>query len=172
MFWLKILKKIISILHSEISPRQIAAGFALGAFMGLPPSNFLNYIVVFFFVMMLKVNVGAAILGAGVFALVSFITDPLADGIGYFFLAKIDFLSPFWTWLYNIPVAPFTRFNNTVMLGSFILSAVIFVPSLIAVEKFIVYYRANLKEKVEKWKIMKIFNLSKIYSLYDNINQQ
>lgn len=172
MFWIKILKKIITILHSEISPREIAAGFALGAFMGLPPSNFLNYIIVFFFIMMLKVNVASAFLGSGVFALISILTDPLADSVGYWLLARLEFLKPFWTWLYNLPLAPFTKFNNTVMMGSFVIAALIFIPTVILMERFVLYYRSHLREKVEKWKIMKIFKLSKFYSIYDNVSQQ
>lgn len=171
MFWLKFLKKIITILHSEISPRQIAAGFALGAFMGLPPSNFVNYVVVFFFIMMLKVNVASAFLGAGVFALISVLTDPLADWLGYLLLVDFKFLKSFWTWLYNIPIVPFTRFNNTIMMGSFAIAVLIFIPSIVLVEKFVIYYRGHLQQKVEKWKIIKLFKLSKIYSLYDNLKE-
>jgi len=57
------------------------------------------------------------------------------------------------------------------MLGSFIIAALLFIPTVIIVKKFVLYYRANLRQKVEKWKIMKLFNLSKFYSIYDNVNQ-
>ena len=169
MIWLKFLKKIITILNSDISPRQIAAGFALGAFLGLPPSNIVNNLAVFFVIMILNVNVAAAMLGAAVFALVSFAADPIADGVGYLLLARMEFLSPLWVKLYNVPVVPFTRFYNTVMLGSFVLAAALLAPVTLAAESFVVYYRANLKVKVANLKIMKAFKVTKIFSLYDNM---
>jgi uncharacterized protein (TIGR03546 family) len=169
MLWLKFLKKIITILNSDVSPRQIAAGFALGAFLGLPPSNIVNNLAVFFVIMILNVNVAAAMLGAAVFALVSFAADPLADGIGYLLLARMEFLSPLWVKLYNVPIVPFTRFYNTIMLGSFVVAAVLLAPVTLAVEKFVVYYRANLKEKVANLKIMKAFKVTKLFSFYNNM---
>ncbi|PKN00708.1 MAG: hypothetical protein CVU77_08955 [Elusimicrobia bacterium HGW-Elusimicrobia-1] len=169
MIWLKFLKKIIMILNSDISPRQIAAGFALGAFLGLPPSNIVNNLAVFFIIMVLNVNIASAMLGAAVFAIASFAIDPAADAVGYFFLARMEFLSPLWVKLYNVPIVPFTRFYNTVMLGSFVLAAALFAPVTFAAEKFVVYYRVNLKDKVANLKIMKAFKVTKFYSLYDNM---
>lgn len=171
MIWIKFLKKIVAILHSDISPRQIAAGFALGAFLGLPPSNIVNNLVVFFIIMILNVNVAAAFLGAAVFALLSFASDPLADVLGYALLVRMDFLTPLWIKVYNAPLAPFTRFYNTVMLGSFAISAALFVPTIIAIEKFIIYYRANLKSKVENLKIMKAFKATNFFSFYDRMKE-
>ncbi|MDI6757552.1 MAG: TIGR03546 family protein [Endomicrobiia bacterium] len=171
MIWIKFLKKIVAILHSDISPRQIAAGFALGAFLGLPPSNIVNNLVVFFVIMILNVNVAAAFLGAAVFALISFALDPLSDVVGYALLAKMDFLTPFWVKIYNAPLTPFTRFYNTVMLGSFATASAFFVPTIIVIEKFIIFYRARLKSKVENLKIMKAFKATNFFSVYDKLKE-
>lgn len=37
MFWFKLVSKIINVLHSDESPLSLAAGFALGAIIGLTP---------------------------------------------------------------------------------------------------------------------------------------
>jgi uncharacterized protein (TIGR03546 family) len=90
MFWINLLKSIVSILQSEISPTQVAWGFALGSIMGFTPFSALHSYFVFVLILMLNVNIGAATLGALIFSLVSMLTDPLADKIGYFLLVRMS----------------------------------------------------------------------------------
>lgn len=170
MFWIKLLKSIVSILQSEISPTQVAWGFALGTLMGFIPFSALHSYFIFVLILMLNVNIGAATLAALIFSFVSMLTDPLADKIGYFLLVRVQALTPLWTKLYNMPVVPFTKFYNTVVLGSFVISLVLFIPSYIFSRKFIVFYRANYKDKVAKWKIMKLFKLTNVAKVYDKFN--
>ena len=60
-------------------------------------------------------------------SLVSPFFDPLYDRIGVVLLT-FDPLSGFWTSLYQVPLAPWTSFNNSVVLGSFVLGSAAFVP--------------------------------------------
>lgn len=163
----KLLKKLVTMLHSDISPRQIAAGAAFGMLVGLPPFVWLNVLGLFFIIFLLPVNIGAAILSWGVFKLVAFFVDPASHNIGYFFLVQAQGLAPVWTSLYNAPIVPFTKFYNTVVLGAFVLGIVFFVPVMIAVEKGIVRYRTHWRERVEKWKIMKLFKLTSAYNIWN-----
>ncbi len=167
MIFLKIFQKLLKLLHSEISPAQLAGGFALGSIIGLTPFASLQNIAVFVIILILKVNIGAAFFGITVFGLLGFFTDPLADLIGYYLLADSPGLTSFWARLYNMPIVPFTRFNNTVVLGSFVIAVMLLIPVYFAAKKFVIYYRANLKEKVEKIKIVKLLKVSKLFSFYD-----
>jgi uncharacterized protein (TIGR03546 family) len=170
MFWINLVKSIVSILQSEISPTQVAWGFALGSLMGFIPFSALHSYLVFVLILMLNVNIGAATLATLLFSFLSMFTDPLADKIGYLLLVKVSALTPLWTKLYNMPIVPFTKFNNTVVLGSFVISLILFIPCLIFSKRFIVFYRANYKDKVAQWKIMKLFKFTSVAKVYDKFN--
>ncbi|MDD3923144.1 MAG: TIGR03546 family protein [Endomicrobiaceae bacterium] len=157
MFALKMLKKIIVMFQSDISPDQIAWGFALGAILGLVP-NFLVKIILFIVIMLFKVNLTSALIACTLFSIVGFAIDPLLDKIGYICLVNINVLSPLYNWLYNLPIIPFTKFNNTVVMGSFILGLILIVPNGIFAKKALVFYRANYRDRVAQWKLIKLLN--------------
>lgn len=167
MLWIKLLKNIITVLQSEISPKQMAAGAVLGMILGFAPVKCLHAYALVVLILMLNVNILSATVSAAIFALAGLLTDPLADRIGYYLLVTSQSLTPFWTQLYNSPLIPFTRFYNTVVLGNFIISLILIIPVYLAALKFIVYYRANFKDKVAKWKIMKLFNITSALNVYD-----
>ena len=156
MFFLKLLKQIVVIFQTDISPNQVAWGFALGAILGLVPNMFMK-LVIFIVIMMFRVNVSAAFLAWAVYEILSFALDPLFDSLGYYIL-NIDSLNSFYTYLYNLPVVPFTKFNNTVVMGSLIVGIILIIPNMIIAKKLLVYYRTHLREKVSQWKIVKILS--------------
>ena len=82
MFFLKMLKNIIVIFQTDISPNQVAWGFALGAILGLVPNMFMK-LVLFVVIMMFRVNISAAFLAWAVYEILSFALDPLFDVVGY-----------------------------------------------------------------------------------------
>src|SRR5688572_32853535 len=120
MFLLKLLQSIFKALHSEGTPGQVAAGIALGSILGLTPLMNLHNAIVFGLIIILNVSFPGAMLGWAVFTPVGFILDPLFDVVGRLLLLDAGFLRPLWTSLYNVPVAPLTNFNNSVVLGSLV----------------------------------------------------
>lgn len=154
MFFINALKKILVVLQSDSSPNQIIFGAVLGIFFGIVPGLVMKTLI-FIIIMLLNVNIGTALLSGSIFAFIGLFTDPLADKIGYYIL-NINFLKDFWTYLYNIPLIPFTKFNNTIVMGNIILSILFIIPVYFIAKKLIAYYRKNLKERVAKWKIVKM----------------
>ena len=154
MFLLKTLKQIIVIFQTDISPNQVAWGFALGAILGLVPNMFMK-LILFIIIMMFRVNISAAFIAWAIYEILSFALDPLFDIVGFYIL-NIGSLNTFYTWLYNLPVVPFTKFNNTGVRGSLIIGIILIIPNMIIAKKLLVYYRTHLREKVSKWKIVKI----------------
>src|SRR5690242_5179949 len=112
LFLAKFLANLLSILNSEVSPRQIASGFALGVIVGLLPVRGLLPYVLTLISLVINVNLAMMAAAAAIFKIISFILDPLANKIGFYFLTQPPMKS-FWTRLYNMPVIPYTRFNNT-----------------------------------------------------------
>lgn len=169
MFWLKLIRDFIKILREGQTPAQVAGGFALGSILGLSPNLTLQGILVWFVILILDVNLSAALVALTVFSLFAFLLDPAFHWVGYQILANIDGLKAFWTMLYNAPIAPLTRFNNTVVMGSFISALILFLPVYIGMKKFVIAYRAHVGSKVEKWKIYQVIKRSTLVQWYEKL---
>jgi uncharacterized protein (TIGR03546 family) len=169
MFWLKLVANFIKILREGQTPAQVAGGFALGSILGLSPMLTLQGLIVWLIILVLDVNLSAATLALLVFSLVAFLFDPLFHQFGYFLLVNIDGLKGIWTTLYNAPIAPLTRFNNTVVMGSFA-SAMILSPFVyFGMKKFVVAYRTTVGARIEKMKIYQVISKSWIVQTYQRI---
>jgi uncharacterized protein (TIGR03546 family) len=171
MFWLQIIKGFIQVLRSGQTPRQIAGGFALGAIVGLMPFFTLQGLFLWLIILVLDVNLSATLLAVTLFALLAYIIDPLLHAVGYFLLADTSALHAFWTSLYNAPIAPLTRFNNTVVLGSFVAGVLLFLPVYFGMHRFVLAYRTHLHTRVEKLKIYQIISKSTLVKWYDRVKK-
>lgn len=164
--FLTTLYKLLTILNKNGNPKQIAAACALGAVLGLVPGANLLSFGILFFICLVNVNLSMAFLAAALFKIVGYVLDPLSHKIGLVLLTDVSALKPLWTALYNMPFAPFTRFNNTVVLGNFVLGLALLAPVFFLSERGVILYRERFLAKVERWKIMQFFKASKFYSLY------
>ena len=171
MIFLKLLGKLIKVLKSGESPSQLAWGFALGAILGFTPIKCLHNLVVVVLLIILNVNIAAALLAFVLYSFIAWIFDPFFHTIGFFILVKVPFLQSFWTILYNAPIAPLTRFNNTVVMGSLLFSFVMLVPNYFFFKWFVGRYRETWNEKIQKWKIIKILKGSKLVKFYFKIRK-
>jgi uncharacterized protein (TIGR03546 family) len=171
MIFLKIFGKLIKVLRSNASPGQIAWGFALGTFLGFTPLMSLHNLGIVFLIFILNVNISAALFGWLLCSLLAFFLDPLFHSIGFVILVQIGFLKPIWTTFYNAPIAPLTRFNNTIVMGSFAFSLIIFVPAYLLFRKLVVVYRSSWNEKLQKVKFFQIFKGSKLVKLYFKVRK-
>lgn len=170
MFFMKLISKLIKALRSNASPPQIAWGFALGMILGLTPLMNLHNFFILFLITILNVNLSAVILGFLVFSGFAYLLDPLFHNLGYYLLVDISFLQGLWETLYNTPVIALSRFNNTVVMGSFVVSLILLLPVYYFMKWFVVYYRENLEPKVQKMKIVILIKGSKIYQLYERFS--
>src|SRR5690554_7900846 len=144
-------------------------GFALGAIIGLTPSPALHNLIVFILILIRNVSIPAAFFAIFLFSFFSHFLDPLFHGLGYFLLVEIEFLQPVWTYLYNIPIAPLTRFYNTVVLGSLVVSLATFFPVYWGFKQIVKLYRVKMADKVNRFKIMQIIKANKIFQMYQKI---
>ena len=169
MFWLNIIKIFIKILRQGQTPAQIAGGFALGALVGIAPVFTLQGILIWLLILILDVNLSAAVLSFTLFALIAYIFDPVFHALGYFLLVNVTGLHGFWTSLYNAPIAPLTRFNNTVVMGSFLGGLFLFLPIYYGMKRFVVAYRTHIGARIERWKIYQVISRSMLVRWYDRL---
>lgn len=121
---LRILAKMFT---AAATPRQMAYGFALGMMIGLVPKGNLIALGLSVLLLSLRVNLGAGMVATLLFSWVGTLTDPFTHRVGEAFLNK-PALQPTWAFLYDLPLAPWTAFNNTVVLGSLLLGLWLFYP--------------------------------------------
>ena len=102
------------------SPRQLAVGVMLGMMIGLVPKGNLIAMGLLVLLFAVKANLAAGTIAAVVFSWIGFLVDPISHRIGHALLGAA-WLQPIWAWLYDLPLVPWTGFNNTVVFGSLIL---------------------------------------------------
>lgn len=150
---LRLLKNLAAALHGGSDPRHLAAGFALGAALGLVPKGNLFAVVFLLLFFALRLNKGLALLAAAFFTPVGYAVDGLAHTIGLALL-NASALRGLWTALYDLPIVPLTRFNNTVVLGNLVLGLALFAPLYFLFIRFVAWYALNLAAKVERLKVV------------------
>jgi uncharacterized protein (TIGR03546 family) len=166
VFLLKFIQSLFNTLHSEGTPGQVAAGLALGAFLGLTPLVSLHNLVIFALICLLNVSFGGAMLGWAIFTPLGFLLDPVFDAVGRRLLLDTPALTPLWTTLANTPVVPLTNFNNSVVLGSVICTTMAFLPLWFLGRWGVERYRATIGPRVTSSKLYRAITASKLYNAY------
>jgi uncharacterized protein (TIGR03546 family) len=170
MLFLKLLQQLVKALNSEGTPGQVAAGIALGAVFGLTPLMNLHNLVLFGFALILNISMAGVFLGWMVFVPIGFALDPLFNAVGTALLGASS-LRSLWTALYNVPVVPFTNFNNTVVLGSFVCWLVAFVPLFFLARWAVARYRAVVLERLRKMRFFQLVAASKLVTTYRSLSR-
>jgi uncharacterized protein (TIGR03546 family) len=169
MFWFKLIRDFISILREGQTPAQVAGGFALGSILGLSPMLTLQGVLVWLIILILNVNLSATFVALTVFSFFAFFLDPLFHWFGFQILTNINALQGLWTSLYSAPIAPLTRFNNTVVMGSFVCALLLFIPVYLGMKRFVVAYRATVGARVEKLKVYQMMKRSSVVQWYQKV---
>jgi uncharacterized protein (TIGR03546 family) len=157
--------KFIKLLNSDTGTNQIAAGIVCGMILGFSPVLSLQSLLVFTMMFFFRVQIGAALLVAPIFAIPAYLLDPVFHQIGSAIL-EMDSLRETFTNLYNMPIIPMTRFNNSVVMGAgvgaILLAPVIYIASLILIRT----YRATVVARFQNTKIWKAWKATTLYQWY------
>ena len=167
----KILANLFKALNSNSKPEEIMLGAVMGMFCGLvmlTPFNFIFFTLLMF---LLNANSGIYAMYALLFKLIALFIDPVGDTVGYFVLTQ-DFLNPLFTQMARLPIIPFTGFNNTVIMGNFIIGIVLVLPVWLTAGKLVKFYRDKLQKKVEKLKIVQLMKVTDITGKITDIGKR
>jgi uncharacterized protein (TIGR03546 family) len=126
-FLLKPLRQIAGALVGNDSPRQLAVGVTLGMMLGLVPKGNLIAVALATMLFGLKVNRSAGLVTAMLFTAIGFWTDGFTHKLGKDVL-ETPWLQPTFAALYDLPLGPWTGFNNTVVMGSLLLAIYLSYP--------------------------------------------
>lgn len=160
---------LIRLLHSDTGQNQVAAGLAFGVFLGFAPFLSLQTLLVLFIVFFFRVQLGAAFLSAFFFKFVAFLLDPVADPIGRALL-EYEPLRGLWTFMFNVPFLPMTRFNNSIVLGSFAISLILCPILFFIFRTLVIQYQVRFVARIESTKLWKAFKATKLHDWYSKYN--
>ncbi len=154
------------LLNSETGHNQIAAGMACGFILGFAPFMSLQTLIVLVILLVFRIQIGAAFISAFFFKFIAFLLDPVCDRLGQLALENGS-LKGLWTQLYHMPIVPFTRFNNSIVMGSMILTIALSPIFFFVFRSAVAKYRETVVERFKSTKIWKTFAATKIYNWYN-----
>lgn len=163
---LKIIQSIFKTLHSEGTPNQVAWGMVVGAGLAFIPLMTLHWALLFVMLVMLNISFGGGMLGWALLTPLSFALDPLFDMIGRYLLVSRADLTPFWTRAINLPLMPYTQFNNTVTLGATVFWVLMLPLLYLGARAGITRYRATWGPKLENSAWFKAIKASNVYNAF------
>jgi uncharacterized protein (TIGR03546 family) len=166
MLILKFLQTLIKALNSKGGPGEIALGMAIGLAFGLTPLMSLHNIVVLAIAMLTTVSFPGVMLGWAIAVPLGFALDPLFHRIGMALLTN-DALAPLFIWIVNTPIVSLSRFNNSIVLGSFVFWLVSLVPAYFLFRWLVTRYRADVYARLQKLKFFQALKASKLWSVYE-----
>jgi uncharacterized protein (TIGR03546 family) len=168
-----ILKQVFAffkLLNSDTGNVSLAAGMTCGFILGMTPVLSLHSLLIFLIIFFFRIQIGAAFATAFFFKFVAFLLDPVFHSVGSYLL-EMKSLEPFLTQLFNMPIIPYTRFNNSIVMGSavitFSLAPFVFIASQIFINK----YRESIVARFQTTKFWKVVQTTKLYQWYYKYDQ-
>ena len=125
-------RRLVEALLRHDSSRQIAAGAAIGAAIGLTPKDNLLSIGLLALFFALRVNKAAGFASALMFAVIAPLTDAITHKVGLAVL-MLPLLEPFFTTVYESPLGPWVGLHNSVTTGAFLLGLYLTYPVYLVV---------------------------------------
>ena len=152
---LRPLRLLLKALVIESTPRQMSLGLAFGVLVGLVPKGNLLAICLGICLAATRVNLAIAAFAIVFCALTSGIGDSLFDRVGGFVLS-LPVLQSFWIALSNQPFVPWTDFNNTIVMGSFVVGLALLWPVHRLSYPLFEKYSSRLAIYARRWWITKV----------------
>ncbi|MDH4121234.1 MAG: TIGR03546 family protein [Deltaproteobacteria bacterium] len=168
---LKSLAKVLKVLKDGATPNQIAGGVALGFVLGMTPGWPLQMLLILFITLLLNVNLTMAGVATLLGATMGLLLDPLINMFGRILLQDLTAFKGLYTAMYNNPFLMLTRFNNTVVMGSLVVSLLLAAPVFFLSRRGVVVYRKKYLPKMDKFKVIQLLKGSKLYGLYVRLDR-
>lgn len=149
---LRPLLSLITAVLEEESPRVLAASLAFGLVLGFVPKDNLLAVLLGMLLLALRFNLTLATTSAALFSGVAAMLDPVADALGRSVLTHPSF-APLWASLYELPLAPWTRFNNTIVMGSLLLALALVSPTYLTSLQLVTRYRPLVMQWLHQLKV-------------------
>ena len=166
---INMIARLIKVLNSETEPGQISLAVCFAMVMGFTPLWSLHNLLVLLLVFIVRINLSTFIVAWGVFSAIAYLLDPLFHAIGLSILTA-ESLKSICTALYNNIWFRLDGINNSITMGSLIISLIFFVPLLFLLNFAIRNYRDHLLAWIKKSRIGQVLGASKFYRVYQTVS--
>ena len=136
------------------TPRQLALGITFGMFVGLIPKDSLFAYSFGLLMLLSTANLLCGAVSGFAFSWIGMAIDAPAHAIGKWVLTNERFEAT-WAWLYQMPVVPWTRFENTVVTGSMIISFLVAMPLYIVSRYLFERFGAAFKQRISSNRVVR-----------------
>jgi len=164
--------KFFKALNSNSKPGEIAHAFCIGVLLGFMPKGNLLWILMFVLFSFIRINKGSYYIMMIIASCFAYLLDPLFNTIGYAVLTWAP-LEKIFAFLIDVPFVGFTKFNNTIVMGSLVSSIVVYIPLFILFRVLIGAWRKVVAPAIMKLPIVKAIStlplVKKIASLADDM---
>ncbi len=126
----------------------------MGVLLALIPAGNLLWIALFALTALIRVNFAITLLVLAVFKPLVFVADPLLHRLGEAILTA-NGLDATWTTLYSLPLVPYTRFNNTVVMGGLALGLVAWIPLFFIARAGVGFYRKTVHPRIADSRVVR-----------------
>jgi uncharacterized protein (TIGR03546 family) len=164
------LAKLLRVLNSEAEPGQISFALGLAIIAGFTSLVSLHNLLVLLLLLILRVNLSAFLLGLPFFSALAFALDPLFHRIGLAILMHPS-LEELWTTLYNSTLWRLERFNNSIVMGSLVVSLALLVPFVLLCNSLIRKHREQILARIKDTWVFKAIESSKFYGIYRSVSK-
>lgn len=152
--------KLFKALNSGQTPWQVTLAIVLGMLMGLTPLSGIQTVIIIFLALLINIHFGLFLVSGAFFAGIGYIFDPLFESFGYALLSA-NGLEGLWTAMYNSGVMRLTYFNNTIVLGSFVVAVLLAPPLYLILNRVIVTSRGKISLFIERYPLLAKFGILK-----------
>jgi len=156
MIFLRIVRNVLSILNSELTPNQVAIGFCLGVFAGLVPWGW-NTLFLLTLAFIVNISFSTTLLAFALFKVLAWVVLPISYALGKFILDGWVLLEPLWRVVFQGPLLAWMNLNHYAVFGGYLLALLIAVPSFFIVRSFVIKYRESFFAVIERsrpWKAL------------------
>jgi len=157
MIFLRPLRFVAQSVLLDATPRQLAAGFALGMMIGLIPKGNLIAISLMALFCALRINLAAGSASIALFAWVGLYLDPISHQVGRWLLTHPT-LEPYWASLSTMKLMPWTAFNNTVVIGSTVIGLALLLPAYLISRPLFARFTPGLAAFVRKYHVATVLH--------------
>lgn len=137
------------------TPSQMSLGLACGVLLGLIPKGNLLAISLALLIAATRANLGVVAAAATICTYLAHWIDPLSDRVGRFVLT-LPSLQGFWTDVYNTPGMPWTNFNDSVVMGGFLIGLLLIGPLYFLTQSVFAEYMDIFAERAKTWRLTRL----------------
>ncbi len=153
---IRLVAKLIALLNSNKRAAEVGAAVAFGFWIACVPATNLLFALLVLVVVLVKVNLGMAIVSSLGFSIFISALDPLAMRLGEAIL-RSPALTDLFTRFAAMPIVPWTRFNDTLVMGTLVGGAILFVPITLLAAMLVRLYRKHIHARIANSKLVKAF---------------